>query len=192
MIPTIHEILSVERDSGGIQTDVIFVQKPQTAVNEAKSFDGDTLVIKPILPISSPKEEKLKFMPMCNQSEFFMESKKIKQNLTLEEIILPAEVPEELDKSLDEYKGVVYDKLVDILSSRRDIQHHGTFILHSFADPFMRKKSVKDESPKFFKFISPISRWAQHVLRDTFLQAKCVQDYNVQYFLDWNPRNEFF
>jgi len=39
----------------GIQTEVTFVQKPQAAVNKAKSFDDNNLVIKPISPILSPK-----------------------------------------------------------------------------------------------------------------------------------------
>jgi len=40
----------------GIQTDIIFVQKPQGVVSEAKSFDDDNLVIKPTPPIPGQKK----------------------------------------------------------------------------------------------------------------------------------------
>ena len=71
-----------------------------------------------------------------------------------------------MDQSLKEYKGVVHDKLVAILPLMRGIQHHDTFILHYFKDPFIRKKSAKDESLKFLKFVSPaISTWVQYVLQ---------------------------
>jgi len=47
-----------------------------------------------------------------------------------------------------------------------DNHHHGTVILHDFEDPFLLKKSAKDDSFKFFEFISLIiSTWAQHVLQ---------------------------
>jgi len=40
-----------------------------------------------------------------------------------------------------------------------------TFILQGFEDPFIQKESARDESFKFFKFISPaISTWARRVL----------------------------
>jgi len=50
-------------------------------------------------PIPSPKEEQPKLMLVCNQNEFFMEPKKIKQSLTLEEVSTIAEIPEEVEKS---------------------------------------------------------------------------------------------
>ena len=60
----------------------------------------------------------------------------------------------------------MHGKLLKILPPMKDNQYHGTFILHDFEDPFMQEKSVKDESSKFFKFISPIiSMWAQRVLQ---------------------------
>ena len=53
---------------------------------------------------------------------------------------------------------------LEILSSMRNFQHHDTFILHDFEDPFMQKESARDETFKFFKFVSPtISAWAQQV-----------------------------
>jgi len=35
---------------------------------------------------------------------------------------------------------------LEVLSLVEDISHHGTFILHGFEDPFLQKKSVKDDS----------------------------------------------
>ena len=49
-----------------IQTDVTFIQKSHEAISEAKSFDDNNLVINPISPIPSPKEEKLEIMPIRN------------------------------------------------------------------------------------------------------------------------------
>jgi len=52
---------------------------------EKKSIKEDASLIdipaidhQPMPPISSPKEEKPKFMHICNQDEFFMEPKEIK------------------------------------------------------------------------------------------------------------------
>jgi len=42
-------------------------------------------------------------MSVCNQDEFFVESKEIKQSLGLEEVSPTAEILE-VDKSLEEYK----------------------------------------------------------------------------------------
>ena len=39
------------------------------------------------------------------------------------------------------------------LSPMKDIQHHGTFILHSFEYPFLQNESVGDTSFQFFKCI---------------------------------------
>ena len=100
-------------------------------------------------PIPSSKEEKQTFMPICNQNEFFMESKKIKQSLALEEVSTIAEIPEEVEKSQKECKGVGYDKL-EVLPSMEDNQHHGTFILHDFEDPFLHNKFAQDYSIQCF------------------------------------------
>ena len=42
--------------------------------------------MKPLLPITSSKEEKLKLMLVYNQDEFFVEPKEVEQNLVLEEV----------------------------------------------------------------------------------------------------------
>ena len=47
-----------------------------------------------------------------------------------------------------------------------DIPRHGTFILHSLKDLFLRKKSAKDDIFKIFEFISPtISTCVQHIVQ---------------------------
>jgi len=76
--------------------------------------------MKPMSLIHSPKEERPKLMPICNQGEFFMEPKEIKQSLVLEEVFPTAEVFEELDKSLKKYKRVGHDKLFEILPLLKD------------------------------------------------------------------------
>jgi len=63
-------------------------------------------------PILSPKEEKLKFISICNRSESFVESKKIKQTLLFEEVSSNIEIFEKIEPSLEEYKGVVHDKFL--------------------------------------------------------------------------------
>ena len=94
-------------------------------------------------------------MPICNRGEFVVESREIKQSLALEKVSPTAKIFEKIDQSLEECNGVVYDKLLKILPLMKDNQHHGTFILYAFEDPFLRKKSAKDDSSKFFKFTSP-------------------------------------
>ena len=75
-----------------------------------------------------------------------MESEEIEKTLVLEKISPTAEISEEMDQSMEEYKGVIHDKLVNILPPMRGFQHHGTFIFVISKIPFMRKKSAKDES----------------------------------------------
>jgi len=63
---------------------ITFIQKPQAVVSKAKSLDDNNLVMQSIPPIlKSTEEEKPKFISICNQCEFLVESKKIKQSLTL-------------------------------------------------------------------------------------------------------------
>jgi len=103
-------------------------------------------------------------MHVCNQGEFFAEPKEVELGIILEEVSTTAEVPKEVDKSLEEYKGVKHDKLFEVLPPVEDIPDHGKVILYGFEDPFLRKKSDKDDSFNFFKFISPtISTWLQCV-----------------------------
>ena len=145
-----------------IQTDVTLLQKPKVTVSDAKTHWWQQFGFEPIRPILSPKEEKPKFI--CNRGEFFLEWKKIKQSLALEEVSSATEIHEKVEPSLTESKGIMYNKLLETLLSMRDIQHYGTFILQGYEDPFMQKESARDESFKFFKFISPaISTW-----RDAF------------------------
>ena len=137
------------------------------AVSEAKSFDDNNMVIKPISPIPSRKEEKLKFMPICHRGEFFVESREIEQSLALEKVSPTVEISKEIDQSLEECNEVVHDNLLDILPSMKDLQHLDMFILHDFEDHFLQKESTRDEIFKFFDFVSPtISTWAQRVLQD--------------------------
>ena len=108
-----------------------------------------------------------------------MESKKIKQSLTLEEVSPTAKIFEKLEPSLKKYKRVVHDKFLEILPPTRDIQRHSTFILHGFEDPFMRKASARDENFIFFKFLLlTISTWAQRVLQgmSNFISNRTLKD----------------
>jgi len=54
----------------------------------------------------SIEEEKPNFMSICNKGEFFVESTEVKHSLVLEEVSLTVESPNEVDKPLEEYKGV--------------------------------------------------------------------------------------
>ena len=75
----------------------------------------------------------------------------------------------------------------------KDIHYHGTFTLHGFEDPFPWKKSAKDDSSKFFEFISPIiSTWVHYVLKDmpNFIPTRTLEDLlhgskPVNYRSDW-------
>jgi len=87
----------------GIQIDY-FPSEPSATVSDAKSLSDINLVLKSTLPIPSPKEEKPKFIPICNRGEFFVELKKIKQSLTLEEVSPTTEISEKIEPSLEEYK----------------------------------------------------------------------------------------
>ena len=53
----------------------------QAIISQAQSLDE---VMKPMPPIPSSKEEKSQPMLVCNQGEFFMEPKKIKQGVAWE------------------------------------------------------------------------------------------------------------
>ena len=118
--------------------------------------------MKLIPPIPSLKEEPPKLMPVCNQDEFFMEPKEIKQRLVLEEVFPTAEIPEKVDKSLKESKEVVHDKLFEVLPPMKNNQHQGTYIHHDFEDPFLQEENAQDKNFQFFKFISPtIGIWTQ-------------------------------
>ena len=83
--------------------------------------------MKPIPPIPNSKEEKLQLLPIRNQGEFFVEPKEIKQGVTVEEVLTTNEIPEEVDKSQEERKGVGINKL-EVLPFMEDNHHHGTII----------------------------------------------------------------
>jgi len=85
--------------------------QPQPPIEE-QSTKGDSSLVnlsatnnQPLPPILSPGEEKLTFMPICNQGEFFVDTKELKQYVALEEVSTAAESPKEVDK-LEECKGV--------------------------------------------------------------------------------------
>jgi len=81
------------------------------------------------------------------------------------EVTPSIEVPEKVMPISEVFKEVVHDGLPEGSPPMRDIQHHDASILYGFEDFFMHKKSARDESFKFFNFISPtISMWARRVL----------------------------
>ena len=88
------------------------------------------------------------------------------------------EVPKEVDKSLDEYKRVGHDELLEVLPSMEDNHHHDTVILHDFEDLFMQKENSRDESFQFFKFISPtIGTWTQRKHDPSLSYMDCDEDF---------------
>jgi len=151
--------------------------------------------MKPMLPIPSSKEEKSQLVPVCNQGEFIVEPKEIKQGVALEEVSTIAEIPKEVDK-LHECKGVGTNKL-EVLPSMEDNHHHGTIIFHDFKDPFLQKENAQDNSSKFFELIShTISTWVQCVPQDMsnsisnrtlkdLLRSKSMNYESMVYVYDW-------
>ena len=86
------------------------------------------------------------------------------QSQALEKVSQATKISEEIDQLLEERNGVVHDKLSKILLPMKDIQHHGTFIIHGFENSFLQKESARDENFKFFEFVSSrLSTWVQHV-----------------------------
>ena len=103
------------------------------------------IVMKPIPPNPRPtKEERPKFISICNRVEFFVDSKETKQSFALvvkEEVVSSTEISEEL-------------KLEHVREPRALWQHNAT-IFHDFKDHFIQKECVREASFQFFKFISP-------------------------------------
>jgi len=127
-------------------------------------------------PVLSPKEEKSQLVPICNQGEFFM---KTKRNKATSCFIRSFFNRRNFRGDREESKGVVHDKLLETSPPMEDIPHHGTSILHGFKDPFMRKECAIYESFNFFKFISPtISTWVQHVMQGMLypISARTLKD----------------
>ena len=77
--------------------------------------------MKPMPTIPSRKKEKQNFMPISNQDESFVEPKDIKQGITLKEVSPTIKISEEIYQSLEEFKGVVHDKLLKTLPPVKDI-----------------------------------------------------------------------
>ena len=79
-----------------------------------------------------------------------MSQPKPDQRIALEEVSPTIEVPEEVDKSLDEYRGVGHDELLEVLPSMEDNYQHDTIILHDFEDHFLHNKFVPDHDIQHF------------------------------------------
>ena len=81
--------------------------------------------MKPIPPTPKPaKEEKPKFISICNRGEFLVESKETKQIFTLvikEEVIPSIEDPEKLKPRLGEFEWIVHEEIPDELPPMRGI-----------------------------------------------------------------------
>ena len=82
--------------------------------------------MKPIPPVPKPaKEEKSKFIYICNQDEFLVERDKAKICFGDKKRSHSVhEVPEKMKFMLEEFKRVVHDELSEGLQPMRDIQHH--------------------------------------------------------------------
>jgi len=130
----------------GIQTYVTFVQKPQAAVNQAKSFNWQQFSYEAYSTYSLSKKRDTKIHSYMQSRRVHYGIKENNANLALEKVFPTVEIHEKVESSLEESKWVVHDKLLEILPPMRDIQHYGIFILHDFEDLFMRKKSTIDES----------------------------------------------
>ena len=81
---------------------------------------------------------------------------------------LTVEVPKEVNKSLDEYKGVGHDELLEILSSMEDNHYHGTIVLHDFGDHFLHNESIQDYNIQ--RFLDWNSRMSSFEKRGTSLR----------------------
>ena len=84
--------------------------------------------MKPIPPApKATKEEKQKFISICNRGEFLVEFKATKQRFTLivKDGVEPSvEVSEKMKPILEEFQRIVHDELLDELPPLRDIQYH--------------------------------------------------------------------
>ena len=129
-----HQQLPVEERS--IKSDSSNIQ---ATISQTQSFNE---VMKRMPPIPSSKEEKPQLMLVCNQDEFFVQPKKIKQNLVLE-VSTTAKISEKIDKSQEKCKRVGHDKL-EVLSPMENNRHHGTFILQDFENPFLHNECIQD------------------------------------------------
>ena len=80
------------------------------------------------------KENKPKFIPICNRDEFLVGSKEINQRFALvikKEVTLPIEMTKKMRSLLEEFKGVVHHELMEGLSPIKGIPHHNDLILEA-------------------------------------------------------------
>jgi len=68
----------------------------------------------------------------------------IKKSLILQEVSPIVEIPEDVDKPLEEYKEVRQDKFFEDLPPIKNDEHHDTLILYDFEDPFPHNECVQD------------------------------------------------
>ena len=89
--------------------------------------------MRPTPPAPKPtKEDKPKFISICNRDESSVDSKETKQGSALlvkKEVTPSTEVSEKVEPLLKEPKGVIQNKLPERLLLMRDIQHHIDLIL---------------------------------------------------------------
>ena len=90
------------------------------------TWEGKRIAMKTDPPPLKPtKEEKPKFISLCTQGDFLVESKETKQRfaLVVKEVNPVIEVPENMKPILEEFQRIVHDELSDELLPMRDIQH---------------------------------------------------------------------
>jgi len=77
------------------------------------AWEGKKIAMKPIPPVPRPaKEEKPKFISICNRDELLVESKETNQIFALvvnEEVAISTEVSEKMKLMLEKFKRVVHD-----------------------------------------------------------------------------------
>jgi len=100
------------------------------------TWKNKKFVMKPVPPSPKPtKEEKPKFIFICNQGEFFMESKETKQcfaPMVKEEVVSSIEIFEEMK--------------LKYVGEPKPFWQHSASILQDFKDLFMQKESARDAS----------------------------------------------
>ena len=83
--------------------------------------EGKRIAMKPIPPPPKPtKEEKPKFISICNRDEFLVDSKETKEQFALlvkEEVVPSMKIPGKLKLILREFKRIVHYILSDELPS---------------------------------------------------------------------------
>ena len=97
------------------------------------NWKGKSVVMRPLLPTPKPtKERESKFISMCNQDKFLVESKERKPRFALvvkEGVTPPIEILKKMRLLLEEFKSVVHDELPEGLAPMKDILHYNDLIL---------------------------------------------------------------